>query len=104
MGWDETLPQKSRFSGTPNTKLDLPPEYCHYRDEGCEFADSCLNCPFPECVYAQPGGKQRWLRRLRDGEVLRLFTKQGKGVKELASVFGVSQRTIQRILKRAKNE
>ena len=22
---------------------DLPPEYCHYRDEGCEFLDSCLN-------------------------------------------------------------
>ena len=21
---------------------DLPPEYCHYRDEGCEFAKSCL--------------------------------------------------------------
>jgi len=26
---------------------DLPPEYCHYRDEGCEFLDSCLNCPLP---------------------------------------------------------
>jgi len=104
MGWDETLPQKSRFPGTPDTKLDLPPEFCHYRDEGCEFADSCLDCPFPECIYAQPGGKQQWLRRLRDREVLRLFTKQGKAVKELASVFGVSQRTIQRILKRAINE
>ena len=48
---------------------DLPPEYCRYRDEGCEFADSCLNCPFPRCVYDQPGGGQRWLKGLRDAEM-----------------------------------
>jgi hypothetical protein len=90
MAWDEN-------------DLDLLPEYCRYRDDGCELAGSCLNCPFPECIYAQPGGKQQWLRRLRDKEVLRLFTTQGKGAKELALMFGVSQRTIQRILKRAKN-
>jgi hypothetical protein len=80
---------------------DLPPEYCHYKDEGCELADSCLDCPFPDCIYSQPRGKQHWLKELRDGEVLRLFTTQGKGVKELALMFGVSRRTIQRILKRA---
>jgi hypothetical protein len=104
MGLIKTSPQKSRFSVTPKMELDLPPEYCHYRDNGCEFADSCLNCPFPECVYAQPGGKQRWLRGVRDEAVLRLFTTQGKGVKELALMFGVSRRTIQRILKRAKDK
>lgn len=81
--------------------LDLLPEYCRYKDEGCELADSCLNCPFPDCICSQPGGKQHWLKGLRDGEVLRLFT-QGKGVGELALIFGVSRRTIQRILKRAK--
>ena len=89
--------------GLTNTELDLPPEYCHYRDNGCEFADSCLNCPFPECIYAQPGGKQRWLRTLRDEAVLRLFTTHGKKVKDLALMFGVSRRTIQRILKRARD-
>ncbi len=112
MSSDEILPQKSGFSETPDKypekssifpgtrgELDLPPEYCHYRDDGCEFASSCLDCPFPECIYAQPGGRQRWLKRLRDREVSRLFTAEGKGVKELALVFGVSQRTIQRILK-----
>jgi hypothetical protein len=84
--------------------LDLLPEYCRYRDDGCEFADSCLNCTFPECIYAQPGGRQRWLKGLRDKEVLRLFSGQGKGAKELGVMFGVSQRTIQRILKRARDE
>ena len=104
MDLDEALPEKSRFSGVPEAELDLLPEYCHYRDDGCEFADSCLNCPFPECIYAQPGGKQRWLKRLRDKEVLRMFTTQGKRVKELALMFGVSRRTIQRILKRGRDE
>ncbi|GAI69128.1 unnamed protein product, partial [marine sediment metagenome] len=41
---------------------------------------------------------------LEDREIVRLFTTEGKGVKELALSFGVSQRTVQRALKRAKNE
>ena len=78
---------------------DLPPEYCHYRDEGCEFAESCLGCPFPQCLYDEPRGKQRWLKGLRDKEIARLFSSGEWGVKELASLFGLSQRTIQRALK-----
>src|SRR3989304_1304402 len=78
---------------------DLLPEYRQYRDEGCDLADSCLNCPFPKCIYDEPGGKQRWLKRLRAREMVRLFTIKGKGVKELAQMFAVSQRTVQRALK-----
>lgn len=78
---------------------DLLPEYCQYKDEGCEFAVSCLDCPFPRCVYEQPGGKQCWLKKLRDREIARLFGREGKGVKELALMFGVSQRTVQRALR-----
>ncbi len=87
-----------------DNELDLPPEYCHYRDEGCDFANSCLNCPFPQCIYEQPRGRQRWLKRLREREMIRRFTTEGRGIKELAVMFGVSQRTVQRALKRAKNE
>ena len=78
---------------------DLPPEYCHYRDEGCEFSDSCLNCPFLQCLYDEPRGKQRWLKELRDKQIARLFSGGDWGVKELALLFGLSQRTIQRALK-----
>jgi hypothetical protein len=84
---------------TIDTELDLPPEFCHYKDEGCELAKSCLNCPFPGCIYDEPGGKQRLLKRQRDTEIVRLFKKEGKGVNELASAFGISQRTVQRALK-----
>ncbi len=90
-------------SGYPSEGLskdehDLPPEFCHYRDEGCDLADSCLNCPFLQCVYEQPGGKQRWLKTMRNREIIRLFTGEGKEIKELALMFGVSARTVQRAL------
>ena len=88
----------------PDDGLDLPPEYCRYRDEGCEFASSCLNCPFSQCIYEQSKGSQHWKKKLRAREIGRLFSTEGKGVKKLAIMFGVSQRTIQRALKRAKNE
>lgn len=94
-----TLPENSRFSGMPETELDMPPEYCRYRDEGCELASSCLNCPFPRCIYEQPRGRQRWLKGLRDREMVRLANSEGMGIKELALRFGVSERTVQRALK-----
>jgi len=84
---------------TFDTELDLPPEYCRYKDEGCELAESCLNCPFPRCIYDEHGGKQRLLKRQRDREIMRLFKKERKGVKELATIFSISQRTVQRALK-----
>ncbi len=89
---------------TNEVELDLPPEYCHYRDEGCDLADSCLNCPFTRCIYDEPRGKQRWLKKMRAREMVRLFTTEGKGAKELALMFGVSQRTVQRALKIASGE
>ena len=86
------------------TEPDLPPECCHYRDDGCEFATSCLNCPFARCLYDEPGGRQHFTRRLRDKEILRLFTVEKQGVAELAVMFGISQRTVQRALKKAGND
>ncbi len=84
-------------------ELDLPPEYCRYQDEGCELAGSCLRCPLPKCIYDQPRGRQHWLKRARDREIVRLFATEGKGVKELALEFGISQRTVQRALKKTLN-
>jgi len=89
---------------TNDNGLDLPPECHHYQDEGCEFAESCLNCPLPVCIYEEPGGKQRLLKRQRAREMARLFTDEGKGVKELAQIYGISQRTVQRALKTALND
>jgi hypothetical protein len=86
---------------TLEAEPDLLPENCRYRDEGCELAESCLNCPFPECIYDEPGGKQRLLKEQRDDEIARLFTGEKKSIKELARIFNLSVRTIQRALKKA---
>ena len=82
---------------------DLPPEFCRYRDEGCDLYPSCLRCPLSTCRYDESGGRKRVVRRLRDSEVMKL-KNQGKGVKELAELFRVSRRTIQRIMRRTTHE
>jgi len=69
------------------------------QDKGCDLADSCLSCPFPKCVYEQRGGKQHFLKQQRSKEIVRLFTAEGKSVKELAQIFGFCERTIQRVLR-----
>ena len=101
MGEDAAQTEYDEFPVKPDGETDLPPEFCHYKDEGCELAESCLNCPFDECVYDKPGGKQRWLKKARTTEIARLFTSEGKGIKELAGMFGISRRTVQRALKSA---
>jgi DNA-binding transcriptional ArsR family regulator len=78
---------------------DLPPEFCQYQDDGCEFAASCLNCHLPICVYDEPRGKQKIQKRRRAAEMARLSNGEGKTIKELAHVYGVSPRTVQRALK-----
>ncbi|MDD5191121.1 MAG: helix-turn-helix domain-containing protein [Dehalococcoidales bacterium] len=83
-------------------RIDLPPEYCLYPDMGCEFSPSCLNCCLPLCVYDEPGGKQALHKRQRGAEMMRLRHGEGKSVKELAAIFGVSVRTVQRALKESK--
>lgn len=79
-------------------EIDLPPEYCHYKDEGCEFLDNCLNCPLLQCLYYEPRGKQRWLKELRNRQIERMY-RDGWKIKELAVMLGLSWRTIQRALK-----
>jgi len=68
------------------------------RDTGCEFAPSCFNCPFEVCVYEYPGGKKAWLKKERNKSIKELRQK-GKSTKELAEMFKVGVRAIQRVLK-----
>jgi hypothetical protein len=92
--------EKGLLNAESVAEIDLPLEFCRYQDEGCELAESCLSCPFPQCLYEQPRGKQSWLKKARDREIVRLYNSKRKGVRELAQMFGVSERTIQRALKK----
>jgi hypothetical protein len=80
------------------TGRDLLPEYTRYKDEGCEYARSCLECPFPRCLYDEPRGRQQWLKELRNREINRL-SESGRTIRELAMTFDVCERTVQRALK-----
>ena len=77
---------------------DLLPEEFPYEDKGCELFPSCLSCPFPDCLEEEPWGKERFLKRRRAQRMLEL-KREGKNVKEIARIFGVSKRTVQRWLK-----
>ena len=82
---------------------DLLPEQIRYKDEGCDLADSCLNCPYEECIYDKPGGKRHRKKKERSAEMIRLYDEEGKEIKELAAIYGVSKRTVQRALKFARS-
>jgi len=77
---------------------DELPERYHYRDEGCELAPSCLECPFPRCVFEETGGKRHGIKEMRNNEIRRLFFSGQWQVSALAARFRVSTRTVQRAL------
>ncbi len=82
--------------------IDVLPEQHQYRDEGCSVSPSCLRCPLPWCKYDDPAAYHRELRLSRDREVMQVKRDQGKTVPQLARHFGLSERTIHRILERAR--
>ena len=85
-------------------EADSLPEYFSYRDEGCDLSPSCLRCPLPRCRHDEQPLGIHTAKRLRDGELRRSRRLEGKSVSELARTFGVSTRTVQRIIRRSSDE
>ena len=81
--------------------MDALPENYPYRDDGCEASRSCLRCHLPWCKYDDPTAYHRARRESRDTRVIEIRNAQGGTVEQLAKHFGVSQRTIHRILERS---
>ncbi len=79
---------------------DMRPEYCQYEDSGCELSATCLRCPLPRCRYDEPGGRRRLLNSKRDREIQGLRRECGVAIRELAARYGVSARTVHRILRK----
>lgn len=103
MGEDAVRTEIDELPKTSDVIQDLLPEQIRYKDEGCDLANSCLNCPYEECIFEKPGGKRHWMKKERSAEIIRLHTEEGKAVKELAEMYGVSKRTVQRALKFARS-
>ena len=84
----------SRF---PRVRGDSLPEVTRYRDDGCDIHPQCLTCPLPRCRYEDPGGLKGMLNGMRDREIVRLKAR-GMAVEDIADEFGVSRRTVFRVL------
>ena len=73
------------------------------QDTGCKLYPSCLNCPLPKCTE-DDGGSLRWARnRTRNLEFIERFRK-GESISDIAEAFGVSIRTIQRVMKQCRED
>ena len=83
---------------------DPLPDYFNYCDQGCALFSSCLSCPLPRCRHDEQPGGGRAVTRIRDREVLRQRELSGTSTGELARSFGVSKRTVQRIIRRSSEE
>jgi len=67
------------------------------KDTGCEFAPSCLNCPFPECMKDNPIQCQAFREQKKACQIIAMHQK-GKSTKTIATELSISLRTVQRAL------
>ncbi len=86
-------------------RCDALPEHLEYRDEGCELAPRCLECPLPRCKHDEPGGARHLKVETRDGEIARVWLASGGRIRvnELAQRYGLSRRSVFRILRAIKS-
>ena len=77
-------------------------EFYHYEDVGCEASDSCLDCPLPKCRYDDPAWYQRNRRLAQDFRMLYVIQQESLGIQEAAERFGVTVRTVFRIMQRCR--
>jgi hypothetical protein len=87
---------------TSRPRSDALPEHTDFNDSGCELYPSCLRCPLPKCRYEEPGGAAAMLRTGRDDRILHLAGEVGLTVDHLAEMFGLSRRTIFRVLRKGR--
>jgi len=88
---------RERRKQFPRVRGDSLPERTGYQDDGCEIHPQCLTCPLPRCRYDEPGGLKGMLNGMRDREIVALKSR-GVAVEEIADTFGVSRRTVFRVL------
>jgi hypothetical protein len=85
-----------------SSRKDALPENTHYMDSGCDLHPSCLSCPLVRCRYDEPGGARRLFSDERDRRIVRLQREEELSIDLLAERFGVSRRTVFRVLARER--
>lgn len=79
------------------THSGYQPDDINWKDNGCDLNPACLSCPLPRCIEEEPRGKQK-LRMLARASHMAQLKRQGKSTREIAALFNISQRTVQRVL------
>lgn len=85
-------------------RRDALPEHTNYMDTGCDLHPNCLTCPLVRCRYDQPGGARKLLSNERDSAIIALQHSQRLPVNDIAHRYGISRRTVFRVLARARGE
>ena len=92
----------TRTSSAEITAPEDASEFYHYADTGCEASDSCLDCPLPRCRYDDPAWYQRNRRLARDFRIVRTMQQEALSIEDTAERFGITNRTVFRILQRCR--
>jgi hypothetical protein len=82
-------------------RIDALPEHTDYMDEGCDLSPSCLRCPLTRCKYDRSGGAHALDVEQRDREIVLLRTKYNAPLDLLAATYGISRRSLYRVLRQA---
>ena len=96
-----TIALEERHTNGRKVRSDALPEHLEYRDGGCDLAPNCLRCPLVRCRYDEPGGARKLLQEPRDEAVLRR-REEGVAIDAVAREFGLSRRSVFRILARGR--
>ena len=94
---DDAITPSLRLLEPRSPRRDALPEHTSYADTGCDIHESCLTCPLPRCRYDEPGGARKLLSDERDRTILAL-RREGRPISVIATRFGVSRRTVFRVL------
>ena len=93
----EQLRLPMRDGDRPGGRADARREATGRGGNGCDVHPSCLRRALPRCRYEGPGGLRARLNKTRDAQIVGQRAS-GVPVSELATRFGVSRRTVFRVL------
>ncbi len=81
--------------------LDLKKEEINFKDSGCRFSSSCLNCPIEICIYDDPAIVRNLEKSIRDKNIIK-DRAEGLSNKQIAEKYNISVRTVHRSFKTIK--
>ena len=73
-----------------------------YEDNGCEVSSKCLECPLTQCRYDDFETFEAMKRFAKDYLIINYMRRYNLSVLKTAKKFGVTERTIFRIMARVK--